>query len=71
MGSGDTSSSILNGGGSGIGVFNGSQSLTNGTNSLNGLTPYINNNGVADANQGTRETGIIEKLLVSFALLFC
>lgn len=61
-----SSNSVIsgNGSGGGSGTINGpSGGISNSSNNSYGGGSQSNSNG-ADANQGTRETGIIEKLLV-------
>uniref|UniRef100_A0A1L8E1P0 Putative mitochondrial inner membrane n=1 Tax=Nyssomyia neivai TaxID=330878 RepID=A0A1L8E1P0_9DIPT len=57
---------------SSIGIFNPNPSSNNGSmmNGCSAPQSYGNNNGV-DANQGIRETGIIEKLLHSYGFIQC
>lgn len=55
---------------SGGNIFNNSNNL-NGSNSFAGVNnTSVNSNG-SDQNQGTRETGIIEKLLHSYGFIQC
>ncbi|XP_055621287.1 cold shock domain-containing protein E1 isoform X2 [Toxorhynchites rutilus septentrionalis] len=63
-----SSNSILNSSGSSGGGSNGGGNSSNNNNSYGGGPP--SSNGV-DANQGTRETGIIEKLLHSYGFIQC
>lgn len=58
--------SVTNGIGNGSSGNNGGGGGNNGGNSSNGTTSYNNGNNNSSDNQGTRETGIIEKLLVRF-----